>query len=235
MMKSSIPRNCASTRDETGWPRAGRGGRRSWATWPAATEADSIRLGLARCTTCSTGLPVEASHPPDQVAAQPARARLGEGRDHDVVRRVELERVLDRRERVGVHHLADRPRARVLELLRACAPGARAASPRRRRRRSDCGHDHDEAARLLARPSRFSSVEQLARRRRSGWPPRACASRRRARRRGPPPRARRDAAWRAPTRSIRSCAQPAGARLGVGGDDDLVVVRARRGRPSIAA
>ena len=149
MMKSSIPSNCASTREETF--AAGGPWCSSWSAWPAAIEADSIRRSSS-LTTCSTGLPVDACDAPDQVAAQPARARLGEGRDHDVVRRVELERVLDRRERVRVGDLADRVEPGVLELLQ------RVREPLVRRRPSPsplppaCGRDHDEAVRLLARP-----------------------------------------------------------------------------------
>ena len=109
--------------EELGLDARGLVGRRrpvvlvSWAAWPAATDADSIRPLLLARPTCSTGLPVEACDAPDQVAAQPARAGLGEGRDHDVVGRVELERVLDRRVRVGVHDLADRVEPGVLERL----------------------------------------------------------------------------------------------------------------------
>ena len=82
---------------------------------PAATDADSI----SRSSSLHDVLDRLAGgrlHAADQVGAQPARARLGEGGDDDVVRRVELERVLDRRVRdrggpPGRSPRARRPRA----------------------------------------------------------------------------------------------------------------------------
>ncbi len=122
----------------------------SWAPWPAAIEADSISRRLADHVLhrLAGGRP-DAS---DQVASQPARARLRERGDHDVVRRVELERVLDRRVGVGVGHLSYRVEAGLLQLgervrepLRRGVVTVAVAVARRLRR------DHDEAARLLLR------------------------------------------------------------------------------------
>src|SRR5215204_2835780 len=106
MMKSSIPRNCASTREETfagGGPWCS-----SCAAWPAATDADSIARRPPRSRSPRARLDA-----PDQVSAQPARARLRKRRDDDVVRRVELQRVLDCRVGIGVHDLPHRIEAGV--------------------------------------------------------------------------------------------------------------------------
>src|SRR5919201_6376136 len=47
------------------------------------------------------------ANPADQIRAKPARACLGEGRDHDVVGGIELKSVLDRRVGVGMDALPD--------------------------------------------------------------------------------------------------------------------------------
>src|SRR6185436_2127793 len=95
------------------------------------------------------GLAGRGLNPADQVAAQPARARLRERRDHDVVGGVELQRVLDGRVRIVVLHLPDRVETGLLELLkrpREPLVGAAAALAVRARLR----RYHDEAPRLLA-------------------------------------------------------------------------------------
>ena len=69
MMKSSIPRNCASTRDET----FGRG-RAVVVVLVGDVRLRSRRIPSARLTTCSTGLPVEAStRPIRSLRSQPER------------------------------------------------------------------------------------------------------------------------------------------------------------------
>ena len=86
MMKSSIPSSWGSTREE----RLAVG-RPVVLVAVAATEAASIRRSpsarrrSASTTTCSTGVAVDAAHALDQVGAQPARAGLREGGDHDLV------------------------------------------------------------------------------------------------------------------------------------------------------
>ena len=172
-------------------------------------------------TTCSTGFPVELRTRPIRSAAQPARARLGEGGDHDVVRRVELERVLDRGVGVGVHHLADRLEAGALELAQrvrqALVGVARPAVVLALLRA-----DHDEAARpvlglLLEVLDQLAAAHGLV---------------------GHHERALHVVALgvevhhhvldRPPCGALHAVheplAQPARARLGMGGDDDLVVV-----------
>src|SRR3954471_9237791 len=56
-------------------------------------------------------------YPAHEVVAQPSGTGRGERGDDDLVDGVELERVLDRRERVGVHHLAGRVEALVVQAL----------------------------------------------------------------------------------------------------------------------
>src|SRR6185312_10011201 len=84
-----------------------------------------------------------AARATDQVRAQPARALAREGRDHDLVDRVELERVLDGRERVGVADLTRGLEAGFVQT------SERALEPRGRLLGSAVADraDHDEAVR----------------------------------------------------------------------------------------
>ena len=111
MMKSSIPRNWASTREEllaSGGPWCSC----SWAPWRGYRG----RLHQPSLTTCSTGLPVEAlTRPIRSPRSQPERVS-GKVEMTMSSGRVELQRVLDRRVGVRVDHLADRVEAGVLEL-----------------------------------------------------------------------------------------------------------------------
>src|SRR5919202_2605257 len=95
MMKSSIPSSCGSTREE----RLAAGGPwwcSSWATWPVATEAASIALGLRprRLGLDVLDRPVRRLLDAlDELVRHPLRRALRQRRDHHL-RDVEvLERV----------------------------------------------------------------------------------------------------------------------------------------------
>ena len=68
--------------------------------------------GRARCSDVAAGLEVldrlvgDLLDPVDQALLEPLRLLAGEGRDQDLVDPVVLDRVLDRRERLGAHRLA---------------------------------------------------------------------------------------------------------------------------------
>ena len=172
-------------------------------------------------TMCSTGFPVDASTRPMRSArSQPERVS-GKRRDHDVVRPVELERVLDRRVRVGMDDLPDglepgllKRRERVREALVGVPLGIAVAAR--------VGGDHDEAPRLL-RGLALERVEQrLPADRLIGDHQRALdvvalAVEVHDHVLDVPPGGAREPVH-------EPLAQPARARLGVGGDDDLVVV-----------
>ena len=158
MMKSSIPSSWGSTREDR---FAGGGPWCSWSAW--AIEAASMAL-LTRRPRRLGGLDVldglvrGAAHALDEVGAQPARARRGQGRDDDVVDAEELQRVHDRRVRIGVadHARADQVGgAGAVDHLRQAGPGAARGDPVA----ALLGHDEDEEV-ALGRRARLELLEE---------------------------------------------------------------------------
>ena len=86
---------------------ASSSGRES-TVWLATTSVrfTSSRSASRSTTTCSTGRRVARFSAVDEALAQPAGARLGMGRDDDLVVVLLAERVHHGRVRIGVHHLA---------------------------------------------------------------------------------------------------------------------------------
>ena len=115
--------------------------------WLASTS--TLRTGSSRrsTTTCSTGRPRPLLDALDEVAAQHARARIQVGGDDDLVGAPLAHRVLQREVGIGVHHLAARLDAHLVQALRGSARAARGRPSARCRRRSRtraaavfCGH-----------------------------------------------------------------------------------------------
>ena len=102
MMKSSIPRNAGSTREE----RLASGGPWWWSSWAscaATCAAAATRPPPSRATRCARpGRCRRAADAVDELVRDPLRRALGQRRDHDLGDVEVLDGVHDRRVGIGV-------------------------------------------------------------------------------------------------------------------------------------